>query len=306
VRDAFHVAAEVRAAILDGAPVVALETSVVAQGLPASEGRAAAGRVARAVREEGALPAFVAVLRGALVVGASEAEVGSLAGAGAAKAGARDLAPLLAAGRNAGTTVSATCVAAALAGIRLFATGGIGGVHRSEGAAASRDVSADLEEMARTPVCVVSAGPKAILDVPATAEALETLGVPVVGFRTSELPSFYSTGSGVPLPHRVESAGEAARVLDLHWGALRRPGGVLLAVPPPEPLPSEEVGAAVAAAAAEARHAGVSGPALTPYLLAALARLTQGRSLRANLALLEENARVASRVAVALAERDRS
>jgi pseudouridine-5'-phosphate glycosidase len=188
----------------------------------------------------------------------------------------------------------------------LFATGGIGGVHRSEGAAASRDVSADLEEMARTPVCVVSAGPKAILDVPATAEALETLGVPVVGFRTSELPSFYSTGSGVPLPHRVESAGEAARVLDLHWGALRRPGGVLLAVPPPEPLPSEEVGAAVAAAAAEARHAGVSGPALTPYLLAALARLTQGRSLRANLALLEENARVASRVAVALAERDRS
>ncbi len=310
VDEAIRVGDEVGEALRRGRPVVALETSVVAQGLPAAEGVAAVGRLAGAVREGGAVPAFVAVRAGALVVGASEPEVASLAApeAKAAKAGARDLAPLLASGRDAGTTVSATCVASALVGIRVFATGGIGGVHRAPARdaarpSASRDVSADLEELARSPVCVVSAGPKAVLDVPATAEALESLGVPVLGFRTSELPCFWSAGSGVRLAHRVESAAEAARVLSLHWGALRRPGGVLLAVPPPEPLPREEVDAAVAQAEEEARRQGVSGPALTPHLLAAVARVTGGRSIRANLALLEENARVAAAVAVALAAR---
>ena len=301
--DAVQVADEVREALRRGAPVVALETSVVAQGLPAPDGVHAARRVAAAVREAGAVPAFVAVVAGRLRVGATDAEVEGLAapGRGVAKAAARDLAPLLAAGRDAGTTVSATCAAAALAGIRVLATGGIGGVHRASPGAATWDVSADLREMARAPVCVVSSGPKAILDVPATAEVLDTLGVPVLGWRTGELPSFYAADSGVPLAHRVESAAEAARVLRLHWGELRRPGGVLLAVPPPEPLPRDEVEEAVLAAEAEAARERVSGPARTPHLLAAVARRTGGRSLRANVALLEENARVAAAVAVAFA-----
>lgn len=297
-----RIADEVRRALRDGAPVVALETSVVAQGLPAPQGIESARRCAAAVRRAGAVPAPVAVVGGELVIGASDAEVARLAAPGrpVAKAGARDLAPLIAAGADAGTTVSATCAAAALAGIRIFATGGLGGVHRAS-AGRSWDVSADLAELARSPVCVVSAGPKAILDVPATAEVLETLGVPVVGFRTSELPAFWSAASGVALTHRVESAEEAARLLHLHWTVLRRPGGVLLAVPPPDPVDPAEVDRAVSEAEEEALRAGVAGPARTPHVLAAVARATGGRTLAANLALLEENARVAAQVAVALA-----
>lgn len=297
-----RIADEVRRALRDGAPVVALETSVVAQGLPSPHGVESARRCAAAVRKAGAVPAPVAVLGGELVIGASEAQVARLAAPGraVAKAGARDLGPLLAAGADAGTTVSATCAAAALAGIRVFATGGIGGVHRAAGGRAW-DVSADLAELARSPVCVVSAGPKAILDVPATAEVLETLGVPVVGFRTSELPAFWSATSGVALAHRVESAEEAARMLHLHWAVLRRPGGVLLAVPPPEPVDPADVERAMDEAEAEVLRAGISGPARTPHLLSAVARATGGRTLAANLALLEENARVAGQVAVSLA-----
>jgi len=297
-----RIADEVRRALRDGAPVVALETSVVAQGLPSPHGVEAARRCVAAVRKAGAVPAAVAVVGGELVIGAADAEIARLAAPGraVAKAGARDLAPLLAAGADAGTTVSATCAAAALAGIRVFATGGIGGVHRAS-AGRAWDVSADLAELARSPVCVVSAGPKAILDVPATAEVLETLGVPVVGFRTSELPAFWSAASGVPLAHRVESAEEAARVLHLHWAVLRRPGGVLLGVPPPEPLDPAGVERAIGEAEDEARRAGISGPARTPHVLAAVARATGGRTLSANLALLEENARVAGQVSVALA-----
>lgn len=301
-----RIADEVRRALRDGAPVVALETSVVAQGLPSPHGVEAARRSAAAVRKEGAVPAPVAVLGGELVIGASDAQIARLAAPGrsVAKAGARDLGPLLAAGADAGTTVSATCAAAALAGIRVFATGGIGGVHRAAGGRAW-DVSADLAEMARSPVCVVSAGPKAILDVPATFEVLETLGVTVVGFRTSELPAFWSAASGIALTHRVESAEEAARLLHVHWAVLRRPGGVLLAVPPPEPIDPADVDRAMDEAESEALGGGISGPARTPYVLAAVARATGGRTLSANLALLEENARVAGRVAVALAALER-
>jgi pseudouridylate synthase len=298
---------EVRDALQAGAPVVALETSVVAHGLPVPEGAEVARRCARAVRDNGAVPAAVAILGGALVIGASDDEVASLGRAGnVAKAGARDLAALIAAGGDAGTTVSATCAAAALVGIRVFATGGIGGVHRRGPRDASWDVSADLAEMARSPVCVVSAGPKAILDLTATSEALETLGVPVIGWRTGELPAFWSASSGVALAHRVETAEDAARALRIHWVDLRRPTGVLLAVPPPQPLPRHEVEEAVSAAEAEAGRLGVSGPARTPHLLAAVSRLTGGRTLRANLALLEENARVAACVASALSKRARA
>lgn len=297
---------EVRSALATRRPVVALETSVVAQGLPPPDNLAAAARQAAAVRAAGAVPAHVAVLAGELVVGASGGELARLADPSRrpAKAAARDLAPLLAAGADAGTTVSATAWASARAGIRVFATGGIGGVHRvppGDLPAGAGDVSADLVELARTRVCVVSAGPKAILDLAATAEALETAGIPVLGWRTAEMPAFYSDASGVPLEHRVEDAAAAARVLRLHWDGLGRAEGVLLVVPPPEPVSREVIEAAIAAALEDARARAVRGKAVTPFLLDAVARATHGRTRRANLALLERNASVAAEVAAALA-----
>jgi pseudouridylate synthase len=297
---------EVRAALSSGRPVVALETSVVAHGLPPPDNLEAARRQAAAVRAAGAVPAAVAVVGGVLVVGADEQELARLGDPARrpAKAAARDLAPLLAAGRDAGTTVSATAFAAARAGIRVFATGGIGGVHRvaaGEPAAGAGDVSADLPELARTRICVVSAGPKAILDLAATAEALETLGVLALGWRTSELPAFYTDGSGVPLEHRVDDAAAVARVLRIHWDALGRAEGVLVMVPPPDPLPREVVEAAVVAALADASARAVRGKAVTPFLLEAVARATRGEARQANLRLLERNAGVAGEIAAALA-----
>jgi pseudouridine-5'-phosphate glycosidase len=305
VNEALAIAPEVREALAAGRPVVALETSVVAQGLPPPANLDAARRSAAAVRAAGAVPAHVAVLSGRVRVGLDEDALARLADLSrpAAKAGVRDLAPLVAARRDAGTTVSATCAIAALAGIRVFATGGIGGVHRTapgEGSAA-RDVSSDLAEIARRPVCVVSSGPKAILDVPATAEALESLGVPVLGFGTSELPAFYADRSGVPLEHRVETAADAARVLHVHWDVLGRGEGVLLCVPPPAPVPASAVEGALSAALADAFARAIGGKGLTPFLLAALDRATGGASRAANVALLEANARVAGEVAAALA-----
>lgn len=304
--DPIRVSEEVRSALAARRPVVALETSVVAHGLPPPDNLEAARRMDAAVRATGAVPAAVAVLEGAVVVGATPAQLARLADASGrpAKAAARDLAALLAAGRDAGTTVSATAWVAARAGIRVFATGGIGGVHRivpGEPPAGAADVSADLPELARSRVCVVSAGPKAILDLPATAEALETLGIPALGWRTGELPAFYSDGSGVPLEHRVEDAAAVARILRLHWDGLGRGEGVLVLVPPPEAVAREVVEAAIATALAEVRARAVRGKAVTPFLLDAVSRATQGRSRRANLALLERNAGVAGEIAAALA-----
>lgn len=303
-----RIADEVQEALATGRPVVALETSVVTQGLPAPYNLEAARRCVAAVRKGGAVPAPVAVLGGAVVVGASEAEVARLADAGTlvAKAGARDLAPLVLGGRDAGATVSATVAVAARAGIRVFATGGIGGVHRmlpGEPPAAAGDVSADLAEIARRRCCVVSAGPKAVLDVAATAEALETLGLLAVGWRTSELPAFYCEGSGIALEHRVEDAAQAARLLSLHWDALGREQGVLVFVPPPMSLPRVVIEAAIAGALEEARASSIRGKAVTPFLLDAVARATQGRARDANLALLERDAGVAAEIAAALAVR---
>jgi pseudouridylate synthase len=304
VSAALRIADEVRAALEARVPVVALETSVVAQGLPAPHGVEAARRCARAVREAGAVPATVAVAGGFLQVGADDPTVARLADPDrpVEKAGARDLAALLARGADAGTTVSATVAAAVLSGIRVVATGGIGGVHRAIGSRAW-DVSADLDELARSRVCVVCSGPKAILDVEATSEMLETLGVPVLGYRTSELPAFWSASSGLRLAHRVETAAEVARILGLHWDSLRRNGGVLLAVPPPEPVEAAGVEDAVVQAEADAHRAGAGGASRTPAVLAAVARATGGRTLQANLALLERNARVAAEVAVVLSGR---
>lgn len=302
-----RVAEEVRSALAARRPVVALETSVVAHGLPGPLNLEAARRCAAAVRGTGAVPAAIGVIAGEIVVGLTDAELERLAAkeTGAAKAQARDLAALVVTGRDGGTTVSATVAVAGALGIAVVATGGIGGVHRvTVGAApaAAGDVSADLDELSRQPVCVVSSGPKAILDLPATAEALETRGVPVVGFRTSEMPAFYADRSGVALEHRVEDERHAAALLRTHWGALRRREGVLLFVAPPEPVARELVEEAVQAALGEARERGVHGKAVTPFLLEATAKATQGRSLGANLALLERNAGVAGRIASALAE----
>jgi pseudouridine-5'-phosphate glycosidase len=303
-----RIAAEVQHALAAGRPVVALETSVVAQGLPPPHNLAAARRCAAAVRSSGAVPAAVAVMGGSIVVGAEEADLARLADPASrpAKAAARDLAPLLLAGRDAGTTVSATVAVAARAGIRVFATGGIGGVHRvapGDPPAGALDVSADLAEIGQRRVCVVCSGPKAILDVPATAEALESLGVLAVGWRTSEMPAFWSDASGVALEHRVEDAVGAARLLSLHWNGLGREGGVLVLVAPPAPVPRDAIEAAVRAALAGARERGVRGKAVTPYLLEAVAQATEGRSREANLALLERNASVAGEIAAALSLR---
>jgi pseudouridine-5'-phosphate glycosidase len=302
----FRIAPEVREALAGGRPVVALETSVVAHGLPPPHNLEAARRCADAVRRAGAVPAAVAVAGGAIAVGATEAELERLADPARrpAKASARDLAPLVAAGRDAGTTVAATIAIAARVGIRVFATGGIGGVHRlapGEPVAGAADVSADLAELARAAVCVVSAGPKAILDVAATAEAIETLGIPAIGFGTSELPAFYCDASGIPLEHRADDPASIARILALHWGPLRRAEGVLVLVPPPSPVSREVVEAAVARALASGSARGVRGKAVTPFLLEAVARATAGGARAANLALLERNAAVAGEIAAALA-----
>ena len=302
--EALDIAPEVRQALAGGRGVVALETSVVAHGLPSPQGLEAARKAQAAVRAAGSVPAAVALVEGRVVVGATEADLARLADPSrrAAKAGARDLAALLVARKDAGTTVSATVAVAARAGIRLFATGGVGGVHRPS-PGSPPDVSADLAELSRTPVCVVCAGPKAILDLSATAEALETLGVPLVGWRTSELPAFYTAESGVPLEHRVEDAVAAARVLDLHWRSLGRREGVLLCVPPAWPLSRAAFEEVLQAALARARAEGVAGKAVTPFLLGEVARLLGPPVVEANLALLEENARVAGEVAAALAHR---
>lgn len=283
------------------APVVALETAVLTHGLPRPQNLEAVLAMAEAVRSAGAVPAVVAVWRGRLVVGLDDAELEQLAAdPDARKAAARDLPLCLAQGASAGTTVSATLAACRLAGIRVFATGGIGGVHR--GWAGHRDVSSDLGELARTPCCVVSSGAKSVLDLPATLETLETLGVPVLGHRTSAFPCFYSGGDPrLPVPE-VDLA-QAARVCLTRWRDLGQDGGVLLANPAPASaaLEAGPLDRAVEAAVEEAGRRGIAGPALTPFLLSSLAAATGGRSLACNLALLVDNASVAGRLAVALA-----
>jgi pseudouridine-5'-phosphate glycosidase len=298
-----RVAEEIQAALREGRAVVALETSVVAQGLPPPANLEAARRCAAAVRKAGAVPAAIAVLDGALVVGATDAELQRLADPArkAAKAGSRDLAALCAEGRDAGTTVSATCAIAERAGIRVFATGGIGGVHRRVDALDPPDVSSDLAEISRRRVCVVCAGPKVILDLAATAEMLETLCVPVWGYRTSELPAFFTDASGIPLEHRFDDAAGLAAALRAHWELSG--SGVVVCVPPPSPLPRAEIETALAAALRAAARRKLPGKEVTPFLLSALADATGGRTREANLDLLENNAMVAAQLAAALATR---
>lgn len=279
---------------------VALESTLVAHGLPYPDNLEVGRALEADVRAAGAVPATVAVIDGAVCVGLDDAQLERIArgGADVAKAGAADLAAVIARGGTAATTVSATAVLAARAGIRLFATGGIGGVHRGD----AGDVSSDLATLAATPIAVVSAGPKAILDIPRTAEALESLGVLVVGYRTDELPAFYTRSSGVPLDHRADDPAAIARILRVRFDELGQ-GGVLVANPIPEDAALDDgvVRAAVDAALEAAAARGVRGKALTPLLLAELARVTGGASVAANRALARANARLAAEIAVCYA-----
>ena len=295
-------APEVAAALATGRAVVALESTIVAHGMPWPENLRTAQRVEAAVREAGAVPATVAVLGGRLKAGLAAAELEHLARTGPAipKASRRDLAVLMARGADGATTVSATMIVAHRAGIRVFATGGIGGVHR--GADKSFDISADLLELARTPVAVVCAGAKAILDLPLTLEVMETQGVPVIGYRTDRLPAFYSRDSGLPVPHRLDDPAAVARTMQLQW-QLGLTGGLLVANPIPAAfeLPRERIDRAIAQALVEADGQGLSGAAVTPLLLARVAELTGGESLAANIALVLDNARLAAEIACAFA-----
>ena len=303
VTDRLVVSAEVASAIRDGAPVVALESTLISHGLPYPQNLEVASASEAAVRSGGAVPATVAVRDGRLLVGLDAAALESLATAPAGsvvKAARPSLAAALVRGGWAATTVSATMIAAHAAGIQVFATGGIGGVHR--GASTSFDISSDLQELGRTPMAVVCAGPKAILDVPATLEYLETLGVPVVTIGQDELPGFYARSSGIRSPQAVADIAGAAALVGAHLG-LGLGGGVLVATPVPEreALPDGLARDAVEQAVADAEAAGVGGPALTPWLLARIAEITAGASVRANTALIVHDAAVAAELARGLA-----
>jgi pseudouridine-5'-phosphate glycosidase len=299
---------DIAAALVAGSPVVALESTVIAHGLPRPHNLETALQMEAAVREAGATPATIGILDGHIVVGLTREQIALLAEArDVAKVSSSDLSAVLASGRPGATTVAGTVFIAARAGIRIVATGGIGGAHR--GSENTFDISADLTELARTSVAVVCAGAKAILDLPRTVEVLETLGIPVVGYATNEFPAFYSRESGLPLQHRVDAPDEAARLMCIHWdlGWLGQgtTAGILIVNPPPADaaLPRDEVESLVAGALESAEAAGIRGKNVTPFLLEELGRKSGGRTLQTNIALLLANARLAAGIAVAYSAR---
>ena len=296
----FHVSEEVRAALGAGRAVVALESTVISHGLPRPQNLETARRLEQAVREGGVVPATVAVLGGRLCVGLEESQLARLAeGEGVRKVSRRDLPLVVARGEDGATTVAGTLWIASRAGLKVFATGGIGGVHRGQ----LPDVSADLPELARTPMTVVCSGAKSVLDLPATREWLETHGVCVVGYGCDEMPAFYTRRSGLPVDARCDTPREVARIARAR-DALGLEGALVVAVPVPEEfevdgaLMEESLSEALSVAASR----GVTGRELTPFLLAHMGWRSGGATLRANLALLENNARVAADIAVAIKE----
>jgi len=300
---AIETSPEVAEALTDGNAVVALESTIITHGMPYPDNLAMARSVEAIIRENGAVPATIAVIGGTLHVGLDESQAETLAQAQAPmKLSRADLAFAMAQGLTGGTTVAATMMAAHRAGVAVFATGGIGGVHR--GAEESFDISADLGELARTPVTVVCAGAKAILDVPKTLEVLETHGVPVIAYGQDDFPAFWSRESGLAAPLRLDDPEAIAGFM-----AARRElagfghGGVLVANPVPEAdeIPAAEMNAVIEQAVAEAAKAGITGKAVTPWLLQRILDITEGRSLKTNIALVENNARLAARIAVEFA-----
>jgi pseudouridine-5'-phosphate glycosidase len=293
------IAPEIADALAQGRAVVALESTIIAHGMPYPGNLVTARAVEHIIRNEGAVPATIAVLNGKLKVGLSEPELEHVAQSPAmAKASVRDLPVLIAGKRDGATTVASTMRIAAMAGIRVFASGGIGGVHR--GAEATADVSADLTELAHSPVAVISAGAKAILDLPRTLEMLETLSVPVIGYQCDEFPAFYSRSSGLRVPVRAESPEEIAAILAARW-RLSNIGGALIANPIPmaDEIPAEQIEQQIGAALRDASARGVTGKDVTPFLLARIRDLTQGASQRANVALVLNNAQLGARIAQA-------
>lgn len=288
---------EVRAAVADGRPVVALESTIIAHGMPFPKNVETALRVEKIVRHAGAVPATCAILGGRLKSGLSTDEIELLGRSGSdiPKASRRDLAYLISRRAHGATTVASTMIIAHLAGIRIFATGGIGGVHR--GATSTMDISADLPELAQTPVAVVSAGVKSILDIPLTLEYLETQGVPVIGFQTEEFPSFYTRSSGLKVDFRLDSAEEIAGLLQAQWGTGLR-SGVLVANPVPAEYEADPViiDAAIAEALEAANRKGVRGKAITPFLLSYIEQATGGKSLETNIELVCNNARLGAEI----------
>ena len=294
---------DVETALAEGRAVVALESTIITHGMPFPQNLEMARSVEALVRKGGGVPATVTMLDGAFQVGLTDADLTRLAEIGpkAAKASRRDVAALLQSKQAAGTTVATTMMAAEMAGIQLFATGGIGGVHR--GAEQTFDISADLEELSRTPVAVVCAGAKAILDIPKTLEVLETKGVPVIGYGTDTFPAFWMRSSGFPVDRRLDTPEAVAELIDLQFGLGL--GGVLIGNPIPEAdtMDPDFIGRTIDAAILDADREGVSRKALTPYLLKRIIELTGGKSLVSNIALVENNVRVATAIAVALAAR---
>jgi pseudouridine-5'-phosphate glycosidase len=291
----------VQSALDAGRPVVALESTIITHGMPYPQNLTMAQNVEKVIADNGAVPATIAIMDGRFMVGTTAADLERLAQTGgkAAKASRRDVAALLASGQVAGTTVATTMMAAEAAGIRMFATGGIGGVHR--GAETTFDISADLDELGRTRVAVVCAGAKSILDIPKTLEVLESKGVPVLGFGTDDFPAFWARKSGGKVDHRVDDAAAAAKIISLQFELGL--GGVLVANPIPESaaLDAAEIETRITAAIADADAQGVGRKELTPFLLKRIFELTAGKSLVANIALVENNAKVAAQIAVALA-----
>jgi pseudouridine-5'-phosphate glycosidase len=285
-----------------GSPLVALESAVITHGLPYPENLTTARDLEAVVRANGAMPATIALLRGKAHIGLTDAQLEDLVSMqDVHKISLRDFGLAFAKGWSGGTTVAATIFIAAQAGIRVFATGGIGGVHRG----APFDISADLPQLAKTPIVVVCAGAKAILDLPATREMLETLGVPVIGYQTDEFPAFYTRHSGLPVDGEVESPEEVAEIALATWETGLK-SALLLVVPPPgaDTMAPERLEQAIQSALKEAEDKGIHGSATTPFLLGRVSELTDGESLRANLALLKNNANVAALVAAALAKRE--
>ena len=291
----------VEAALAEGRPVIALESTIISHGMPYPQNVETALKCEKTARESGAEPATIAVIGGRLCAGLTEEEIDSLGREGqkVTKASRRDLPVLVARKADGATTVAATMIIAAMAGIRVFATGGIGGVHR--GAETTMDISADLEELARTPVAVVCAGAKSILDLGLTLEYLETKGVPVLGFKTKELPAFYTPHSGFSVDYPVDSPAEAAAFIRAQR-EMGYPGGMLITNPIPEEyaMPADQINAAIDRALREADEQGVKGKKITPFLLARVCELTGGESLASNIQLVLNNVRLASRIAVAL------
>ena len=292
---------EVAAAIAAGKPVVALESTIISHGMPYPQNVETALKVEEIIRSNGAVPATIAILGGRLKAGLTKDEIEYLGKQGqkVAKASRRDLPILAARGADGATTVAATMIVAAMAGIRVFATGGIGGVHR--GAEVTMDISADLEELARTPVAVVCAGAKSILDLGLTLEYLETKGVPVLGYRTEKLPAFYTDESDFRVDYRMDSPEEIADAITAQRD-MGYPGGMLITNPIPHQyaMPKDVIDAAINQALAEAKEQGVKGKATTPFLLARVCELTGGESLKSNIKLVLNNVALGAQIAAAM------